>query len=252
MRQPLECIDCLHCLPDGQGPTYKGICLLDPEFEPYLEEIVEFNFKNCRSLIQKKSFDFNCEACPDFSPSEVIDIAEFDSSVFNSEPSNFHNPFADKKQILHDIQQIDFKNMPVEPHLQALYSSSRKKRKSAINTLGLFTVQGNKKAAEALVNFLNELGPPETLKQAKFKVELLRHFQGQESNQELLEMLLSDIENTVSNNTTRQWISAILDCLRRAPLELIEDRLQSMVDRNIFSYRLKKEYWKFSILSPAS
>ncbi|WP_045212151.1 hypothetical protein [Desulfonatronovibrio magnus] len=248
MSQPPECIDCTHCLPDGQGPTHMGICLLDPEFEPYLDEILEFNFENCHSLIKKKSFDFKCEGCPDFSPIEAIDIAEFDNSVFDSEPSNFNSLFVDENQIIHDIQQIDFENMPVERYLQDLYSSSSAKREKAIGTLGALTMQRNKKAGEALVNLLNEQGPPKTLKQAKFKVEILRHFRSQENNQELLEILLSDLENTVSNNTTRQWISAILDFLRLAPLEMIDDRLQSMVDRNVFSYRLKKRVME--ILDP--
>ena len=76
-----------------------------------------------------------------------------------------------------------------------------------------------------------ELGPPEDLEQAGFKAETLRHFHGQESSHDLLELLFSDLENTVSNNSTRQWITAILDFLGRAPLKWVEGRLQSMGDR---------------------
>lgn len=86
------------------------------------------------------------------------------------------------------------------------------------------------------------------MEQARFKAETMKHFRGQESNHDLLEMLLSDLENTVSSNSTRQWINAILNFLSRVPLERIEDRLQSMVDRKVFSYRLKKRV--LDILNP--
>ncbi len=226
MNNDSICIDCEHCLPDSDGPTSKGICLLDPEFEPYIEEIMELDFKNCQRLVRKKSFDFNCRACSDFSPAEDIEVIDFDDS-------------GEQEHDL-DLRKIDFKNLPVEPYLQDLYSSSGSKRQEAVNSLGSLTNLGNEKAGDVLLDFLKKLGPPETLEQARFKAETLRHFHGRESNQNLLELLFSDLENTVSNNSTRQWITAILDFLGRAPLKLIKNRLQSMVDRNIFSHRLKQ------------
>ncbi len=65
-----------------------------------------------------------------------------------------------------------------------------------------------------------------------------------------LKCCCSDLEHTDSNNSTRQWIKAILDFLDRAPLERIEGRLQSMVDRKVFSYRLKKRV--LDILGPVT
>ncbi|RQD64677.1 MAG: hypothetical protein D5R98_04760 [Desulfonatronovibrio sp. MSAO_Bac4] len=47
MNNTFACIDCEHCLPDSDGPTSMGICLLDPEFEHYIEEIMELDFKRC-------------------------------------------------------------------------------------------------------------------------------------------------------------------------------------------------------------
>ena len=234
MNNNFECTDCEHCLPDSEGPTSKGICLLDPEFEPYLEEIVEFDFSNCHHLVRKKSFDFNCRACSDFTPAEEVEMIDSDDS-------------GEQENDL-DMQKVDFKNLPVEPYLQDLYSSSGSKRQEAVNTLGSLTHLGNDQARDVLLAFLKELGPPETLEQAGFKAETLRHFHGRESSQDLLELLLSDLENTTSNNSTRQWITAILDFLGRAPLERIESRLQSMVDRKIFSHRLQKRV--LSVIDP--
>jgi len=239
MNQPPECIDCEHCLPDSDGPTSTGICLLDPEFEPYLEEIVEFDFKNCHHLVLKKSFDFNCKACSDFSPAESIEMIEFDGSMNGLDPLIFKNQSPEEKEIDLDIQKIDFKNLPVERYLKDLSSSSRSGREKAVNTLGSLINHGNEKAMDALLDYLKELGPPKTVEQARFKAETQRHFHGQENNHDLLEMLLSDLENTFSNNSTRQWIKAVLNFLGQVPLERIEGRLQSMVDRKVFSYRLK-------------
>ncbi len=244
MRQLPEytCADCERCLPDRDGPTTSGICLLDPEFEPYLEEIMELDFTNCHRLVQKKSFDFNREACSDYTPAETIEMGELDDFMDGAAPliSEKQSPEPGEKENGFDVQKIDFKRLPVEPYLQDLYSSSGSRRQKAVDTIGALTTLGNEKARDVLLNFLKELGPPQNLEQARFKAETLRHFQGQESNHDLLEVLLSDLENTVSNNSTRQWITAILDFLGRAPVDLIKDQLQSMVDRKVFSQRLKK------------
>ncbi len=235
MNQPPKstCIDCEHCFPDSDGPTSMGICLLNSEFEPYLEEIMELDFERCHGLIRKKRFDFNREACPDFSPAETMEIEEFDELLGGDESTD-----QNEKEKNFDLRQIDFKTLPVEPYLQDLYSSSRSRRENALNSIGSLTSLGNEKARDVLLNFLKDLGPPQTLEQAKFKVEILRHFRGRESNRDLLDMLLSDLENTASNNSPRQWITAILDFLGRAPVEPIKGQLQSMVDRKVFFQRL--------------
>jgi len=237
MNHPPEstCIDCEHCFPDSEGPTSMGICLLDTDFEPYLEEIMELDYKKCQGLIRKKRFDFNREACPDFSPAETVELEEFDEL-----PDGFESTDQKEKGKNFDLRQVDFKTLPVEPYLQDMYSSSRSRRENGVNSIGALTTLGNEKAREELIRFLKDLGPPQTVEQSRFKAEILNYFRGLENNQDLLNILLSDLENTVSNNSTRQWITAILDFLGRAPVELIRDQLQSMIDRKVFSQRLKK------------
>ncbi len=228
------CIDCEHCFPDSEGPTSMGICLLDPEFEPYLDEIMELDFAKCHRLIRKKRFDFNREACPDFSP-ETTEMIDFDGFLDGDE-----SPEQNENDKNVDLQQVDFKSLPVEPYLPDLYSSSRSKRDKGLNSIGGLTSLGNEKARNVLIKFLNDLGPPQNVEQARFKVEILHYFRGLEKDQDLLDMLLSDLEHTVSNNSTRQWITAILDFLGRVPVELIEEQLKSMINRKVFSQRLKK------------
>ena len=80
MSRNLEniCADCNHCFPDKQGPTSYGICLLDSELEPFEQELLELDFRNCRELVKKKRFDLNHEACPRFSPAEIEELGDLD------------------------------------------------------------------------------------------------------------------------------------------------------------------------------
>ena len=83
--------------------------------------------------------------------------------------------------------------------------------------------------------------PPSTLDEVHFKIFVLRQFKGPETSQELVEILLDDLEQTPSNNTTRQWITALLKRLSRAPVHQVEPRLMALIQKGLFSYRLKKK-----------
>ena len=54
------------------------------------------------------------------------------------------------------------------------------------------------------------------------------------------EILLDDLEQTKSSNTTRQWLTEVLDCLRTAPAHFVENPVRHLLGSGIFSYRLKK------------
>ncbi len=59
----------------------KGICLMDPIFETFLDEIVEKdNFEGCQELVRKKIFSGEQEACSLFDP---IDFPEDDPEMLD-------------------------------------------------------------------------------------------------------------------------------------------------------------------------
>ncbi len=61
----------------------QGICLLDPAFDPYLDEIIEQDsFAGCRQLVQEKMFPGEQEACNLYDEVDYID--EYDLEPLDS------------------------------------------------------------------------------------------------------------------------------------------------------------------------
>jgi len=237
------CADCNHCFPDKQGPTSYGICLLDPEFEPFEQELLELNFRNCRELVKKKRFDLNHEACPRFSPAEIEELGDLDDPDLEGIlDTGSGQQEANYFQI--DSETVDIgaycSKLPVQGYVDKLYSSDPKESWEALESLGAFRHMGNKAAEESLLEFFKKLGPPETLEEVKFKTEVFGHLKDLNDNPELVNVLLFDLENTRSNNTTRQWFTTILKALGRTSPEMVRDALEDILERRIFSRRMEK------------
>jgi len=238
------CADCNHCLPDKDGPTSYGICLLDPEFDPFEEEIMELNFRNCRELVKKKRFDLNQEACSQFSLAEIEELGELDEpdcdgiTAADSGREEANYVWVDLAESV-DIEAYCSK-LPVQGYVDKLYSSNPKKSREALESLGGLKCMKNEAAEAALLEFFKSLGPPVSLEEVKFKIEVFRHLEDQKDNPEVVQVLLFDLENTRSNNTTRQWFTTILEALHRTSPDLVQGALENMLERKIFSQRLKK------------
>lgn len=82
------CLDCHSFRPISfaEGDV-RGICLLDPVFDPYLDEIIERDsFDNCGQLVREKMFSGEKEACllydevdyPEDPPEDLDLMQEFD------------------------------------------------------------------------------------------------------------------------------------------------------------------------------
>lgn len=71
------CANCRSFFPDSLGFTDFGICLADPAFEPYIDELIDHgNFDVCRQLIEKKRFSGDREACPEYDEVDFPDPEE--------------------------------------------------------------------------------------------------------------------------------------------------------------------------------
>lgn len=237
------CGDCNYCFPDKKGPTSFGVCLLDPELKPFEEEIPELNFENCKELVKKKRFDINHKACPYFSPAEIEDLGELDeldeAGLPDLEAGNAEAKYVRLDQETTDMEAY-FSQVPVEGYLNKLYSSDPEKSREALTSLGGLKCMKNKAAETALLDFFKSLDPPQSLKEVKFKREVFGYLRDLTDHPDVLQVLLSDLEKTKSNNTTRQWLTAILDGLRLAPPDQIQDALSDMLKRKLFSHRFKK------------
>ncbi len=236
------CGDCEHFFPDREGPTASGICLLDPELEPYEDEILEFNFQNCASLVRKKCFDINHVACSQFSPAEIsneVELDDEDGEILMAMVKEDQDG-EDSALTETNFMQKKLARISVEPYQKNLYSPKPKEQEQAVTSLIGLMHMGNEMAQRAMLDFMKSFNPPQTLEEVHFKIRILEGFRGVGHHPELMEILLYDLENTASNNTTRQWLTAILDFLRTAPPELAQERLETMLSKKIFSQRFQK------------
>ncbi len=248
-----SCFNCNHFFPVIMDePSEFGICLNDKEFEPFIDELLgNSNYACCQSLIDRKKFDGNRDTCPDFSVMEdsfeIDEGTEFGRELVETIKSGQFGQEKLEEIILREqIRNIDLKTLPVEKYSKQLKHPDPRERASAISTLGSLIFQENKDAFHELFNFLKQLPPPETREEVHFKKDVFRYFvhlahsEHSEFRTKLTQFLLGELNNIPSNNTTRQWISSILQFLESCPLEEISDPLEKMLSSNRFSYRLKK------------
>lgn len=249
------CFNCNHFFPAVMyGPTKLGICLNDKEFEPFIDELLgDSNYACCQDLIDCKKFNGNRDACSDFIEIDMEECIEIDEDTqFGRElisylkNGQFNSEKLEELLLREQIRNIDFKTLPVDTYAKELKSPLPKKRDAAISSLGSLIYQGNKEAFHELFKFLKQLPTPKTVEDAHLKKNVLRYFESLEYTEFsefrslLTKFILDELYNTPSNNTTRQWISAILKFLERSPREEISDPLENMLRENRFSYRLKK------------
>jgi hypothetical protein len=242
------CFNCNNFFPASQDEaTEYGICLNDEAFDPFIEELFEkSNYTCCQDLIKSKKFSGERDACPDFSEIEIIGEID-DNSEFGKElkilcEKGQLNPETFKEALFKEqIRNIDWKTVPVDEHVKQLKSSIPKKRDAGVSSLGALISLGNEAAFQELLDFFRKLPPPVTLEEVYFKRELLRHLRCSKTKSKLIPVLVNELYQTPSNNTTRQWISDIFNFLRYCPHDEISLPFKNMLKDKRFSYRLKQK-----------
>jgi len=244
------CFDCNYFFPASEEePTEFGICLNDEEFEPFAEKLLSnSNYACCKDLIERKKFSGNQEACPGFSEVHATNMLEIDddSELGRALSSAAKSGQLDRDKLLEllleeQIRNIDFKNLPTDKYSEQLKSGDPKERDAGIESLSGLIGWGNKAAARELREFLKQLPVPSTIEEVHFKIDVLRHLDRREYRQSLIKFLIKELYNTPSSNTTRQWISAILECLGRCPAQKVEGPLRKMLEDKRFSFKIKRK-----------
>ena len=241
------CFDCNSFFPASSGATEFGICLNDGEFEPFLDELHgNMNWACCQDLIRRKRSDGNREPCADFDEApESIEIDD-DSALARELRACAGEGRLDttrlQQAILEDALQRHAQDpAPVARHAEQLRSGVAKERESAASSLGALAALGSEEAFAVLLDFLQELPPPATVDEVHFRIELLRHLDSPERRSDLVPLLIEELDRTPSNNTTRQWITRVLQCLSECPRDQIADPIEALLDRKKFSYRLRRK-----------
>ena len=98
-----------------------------------------------------------------------------------------------------------------------------------------------KRLLKLLINFFRNIPPPKTLQEVHFKIEAFRFVNRGEFQEELIPVLVKDLYNTSSNNTTRQWITEIFRFFQRCSIEDIREPLEKMLKEKCFSFRIKNK-----------
>lgn len=231
-----NCANCNYFFPYLlHGPSEYGICLNDPEFEPYIDELLENeNYDSCKGLIEEKKYDGNEHSCEDF---EMIEIIGTDSSMDESsgmDPNDERN--------LTEVVNLFLKNRSVEEYREILSSGDSEKRLKAFETLSTLVSWNNDKASKLLIEAFKEIPPPVSLEEVHFKLEAFRFVDRKDYLKDLIPVLFRDLYETKSTNQTRQWISEIFRYLGIYRHEVkVTENLEKMLTEKQFSYRIKKK-----------
>lgn len=249
-EQELEsiCFNCNYFFPDTMNEfTEFGICLNDPVFEPYIDELLKDpDTASCHQLIQDNKFSGECNICDDFEVIEERIEIDDDSSLglVLSELKESGNLTSDAFQsavLENQLKDMNLGSLPVDGYKANLFSSDSEKQKEAVLSLGALISNGNKKAFDLLFAFFKELPPPSTISEVHFKIDILKRLKYAESKNILIPILVNELYQTDSNNTTRQWITAIFKFLESCPREGVHEPLKNMLKDKKFSYRLKQK-----------
>lgn len=253
------CANCNNFFPDTMDyPTEMGICLNDEEFEPFIDQILQGNYACCQKLVDCKKFPGEREVCPEYSEADMSNCIEIDENTefgreFFSAVQSGQLTREKFQELLakEQLRNTDFRTMAVEPYSKKLHGNSPKERDTAISTLGALIANKNKAAFELLFEYYQQVPIPKTIEDVHFKKDILAQLDHSEFRVSLIPWITKELYDTPSNNTTRQFISAILRVFERAPQEEVREPLEKMLSDKRFSSRLKKKM-KYILSPPAN
>lgn len=239
------CSNCSYFFPASMDGLFEyGICLHDKVFEPYIDELIEhYNYNSCQELVEEKKFLGDTESCEYFEELEEFEINNYNPPGIeliaqkNTKKSN--NNAIETAVLFDQLEKIDWKTIPVNNYITQLKDADINKQLQGVSTLGSLALLGNKSARSELIEYFKELNPPSTLDEVHFKLKAFRHIENLGKTSDIIPCLIYDLYHIKSNNTTREWISKILQFLEHCPIELIRDPLEKLLSEKKLSYKLK-------------
>lgn len=243
------CFNCNNFFPDKGEVTEYGICLDDEEFSPYIEELLNnLNFAVCQDLIEKKRFPGDQQGCNKFEAVEILEV-EDDSPLEElldnyKETGEIDQEILEKAILEKQLRNIDLETLPVDPYVEKLESINLEEQKEALHSLGGLVSQGNREAFKALFDYLKTLPPPEKINEVHPKINILESlkaspYPGQKTK--LISLLMEELHKVPANNTTRQWITKILEYLAELPEAEVRQPLEGLLKKRKFSFRTRKK-----------
>lgn len=231
------CMNCNQFLsyPTGE-PTEFGVCLEEEVFHPYVLEMLEGDYSSCLELIEERKFDGNRDVCQSYEPVEYYPIN------IDLDPEELKQLDLDGEGFLDYLMThaLEKSSLSIEELAERLADSDPGKRDELLTTIEGMANFGNDDASQVLFSHLQELPVVENIEDVHYKVRILKSLSNDDL--EVLEVLLEELYKTPSNNTTRQWISAIFDYMMNSSLQEAEEALERIAkDTKSFSHRLRKK-----------
>lgn len=235
------CTNCNQFFPLDKYEFEKGVCLLDEDLEPYIDDILEMrDLSPIKDLIESKLINYEQEACENFDPVEVDPLDTLIDDVFDEIGEE-----AEIEEVIKKIVEKDpfvlLKNASMDRHKENLTSPDKRVKTEAIWQIVNFAVLKNMEAEKIFYDYYENLPPAETLDDTHQRVDMLQRTKGLSDKERYARLLIKELYRTKSNNTTRSLISEIFKILRIIPLKYIEEDLENMLKDKRFSYRLKRK-----------
>ncbi len=215
------CINCNDCFaPVCDGDEQYGVCLNKLEFEPYIDEMIETGSTSCcKNLFESMMFDANREACSDFSSVEIIYEQPFDAEAYLSEA----------------------KSATVNDELVSVLKGTDKELKDrALSVLFKYVYLGNKNAYDVLFEYFCNMPRISCIEDTHTKTEILEVLERYTPKEVLIPILFKQLYDTPSNNTTRQWFTAIFEFIKSCKYDEVHEHLMKMLYSDKFSYKIKR------------
>ncbi len=146
--------------------------------------------------------------------------------------------------LVEQLKKIDLKTLNAEHYKEQLESRNPEKQKNALQSLSSLVSEGNREAFEVLFDYFKTLPPPERINEVHIKIDILEGlktspYPGQKTM--LISILIEELYKIVSNNTTRQWITKVLEYLADLPEAEVRQPLEDLLKKREFPFRTRKK-----------
>ena len=248
-EQRHTCIECNHFFADRPGPTRYGICLNDPAFDPYIEDLLERgDFSRCQHLIDEKRIPTNHPACPDFDPAEIYgSMYEDDGDLFEGSGWRIL-----ESGLLDEILEVapihalaDSPIGPLDPkeRVKRLHEMPEHERQKLLGLLEYNSLKGDEKAGLTLLEWLRSLPEPGNSTEAEDRRCLLTAARASTKASEVARFIHEEFYRIRPSNRTRSWLNILLDKLRFLGCTEAEVYLEEMAtNKKHFSYRWTRKF----------
>lgn len=131
---------------------------------------------------------------------------------------------------------LNMEKFPVDGTLKQAVGKNEEEFRCSCQTLISMYVASRSEAAIFLYGLL--LHNKHNIERKEIIVEALGHIKTKES----VDLLFSELHQTVSSNSTRKYINSILKSLQMFPLENTTEGFEALLSEKKWSYRMKNKF----------